>query len=670
MIHHVVNLVVVQLFWISLVLIGCALIKYSISAWHLSWARIINRQPIFFQAVVWYLGGFVFFGLLSVPFYVLALPVSTFALIYVTIMLFAGIWLWFQVLRPQIIILKNHKFNAIKKNLFKQKPYIFVLFIGVLLLLAFDYIFSLYVGGQIAEGSDSYVFLAKITNMLATGMSFSDGFIETALESRYHLNAYMAILAVPSYLFEYFMLPADVWRWSFGFARLVQWLAIFSLAYVSSRVWFSFSKTKAQYLGLLAVVIAIATADFMKADFPNQVVNVWIILYICGIALLEHAKTRQGASIALIALSSVAICLTHPTYSLMVSLFTGIFLIARLVSDKFKLLHNRRRFGIYLCAIGILLVAPVLTAYFPQRIGKYGNTDNISTIDVIGTEIITPVVPSNLYKWILGLFTVAGFSYMLFSVRKQRSQLILVLTLLTFFAMTAHNPLFMSVTEEKLPLWLVARFSSMNILSYVATLFGLLCIARIGAIYFGNNRRLQGSFSVLMPCIGALMIFILYAGNTYKYMYHWTRGIEDNYYEFIYRTRESFDGAFPVNATIFANKGDSYFLPAVVPVKVVAVDFGHATPNTHAQARLDCQSQTSQNYNRDNLAYMGVDYVFIARWETDFDQRMQIMKQRPNDFTYFIENPDYVVYKFNRSSINYSNVDQACRDIKTIEDID
>lgn len=676
MIEKIIELVTVQLYWGSLLLIGWGMITKVDSTFrvrsNLRIREFTSYFPLPLRLLFWFMVAFTTLGLFSVLLYIFQLPVWVFVLAYVAGLVnsAACVLACFNTERQRGDVL--HRMVGAFRLPGDSKVIITVLILLTCALMG-DYLFALYVGGQVAEGSDSYVFMAKAVTMIANGFSLDDGFISDMPETRYHFNALLALYTTPSFVTNNMIIPMETWRWSFAFFRMLEWMAIFSLAYSVFSKWLQFDKKSSLIYASVALITAVAmfSDDFMKANFPNQVSNVWIILFVLGIILLESTKWKRETAIGLIVLPALALGLTHPTYALILFIFTVSFL------SYLLFFTGRRFFGsdirkntLYIIGCTILIISPLITYLMPNRIGEYPNSDNIQTTEIAGVDIIIPLIPRGIIGVAVTLLGVVGYGYMLVKLRRRRDQLALLTALLSFFLITGHNPVFMAVADGVLPLWLINRFLSMNVLSYIVAVVGVYVLVSWAAPVVARKRKLPRNSNVIAgtTLAACLVVSSLYITESYRYTYHWTKGIERGYYAFIDRTYDSFSNKIPTGSVLLANSGDSYFFPAVIPTKVVAVHFGHATPSVDAGSRLACQEALLSDYDPDNLAFAEVDYIVVARWEGDYERRVRILENNPSSYKLFSSNQDYVMYEFlGPEVVDENEVADSCREYKDAE---
>lgn len=661
--HNLISALLVNVFWISLVPIGFALLmffgenskRFGAAG---RFALFALRQQIVFRLLLAAAVAFAVFGVVAILCYLTHAPVVMFAVFYVMLLgaslVYMAIRLW-RILRAKTEFTFSLAFPL-------RGPMLFYLTLATVLTavgaVLFDFAVGNYIGAEVLDGSDAYVHIAKIMTMLHQGFSLDDGFFSTIVESRYHYNVVHALYALGSYVTG--LPPAEVWRYSLGFFRVLVWASLFSFAYHICVYWLK-NKTHALLVASLAVIVALArfSGYFFVANYPNEIVVPWLVLLVVGMSLYEAG--RSGAFLMLMA--AFLAMMTHPTYALMAAGFVTLTLVVKAVLQRREFLQDKKSLIMYLSVLGLLVLSPLVSFVFPDRMTEESfSFGPFTTTDIAGYPILTPYVPRLFTEIAILAVCSLGFIGLVYLMRRTAKQLSIILALIIFFPIIAYNPLAFGIISDHLPLWLIDRFKAMNLLVYIALPLGAYMLAHILG-WFGKNyfrqpeRRMQNLkylFMLALCCIFALN----WIGTTYRnYTKH--REPSKHYYAFLERTSNSFGHILKDNKVVVASLGDSYFLPSAVSIDVVAIYDAHATPVADSGSRRECLDHLMKSFDYSSLHAVKADYIVIAKYESDFSKTYTKLKSLPY-LSKTAENSDFTVFVVDRGQEPAYPANKSC----------
>jgi hypothetical protein len=640
---YFIQAIPVLLYWASLVFIGLMAIRIIKERWLPKTIRgVSDNIPLL--VLLGFATSTIILGVFSVILYIFKLPAFVYTVFYLALLIVSITY----GTQPFISFLRK-KYTIRINGLSFWVPATIV--VGAILLLLIDYCISTLFGAQFAEGSDSYVHVARILSITQYGFIIDDSFLRGVVESRYHFNAIYALYVPIVQLLK--IIPADAWSLSVGFFRLIQWIALGALAYFMSHRYLIKDRKIAYYFSVSAVIIAMtmfgASHLMHVAMYPNKVVFLWQILLMIGLLLHFDNHQRLGSSIAI--MSAALITLTHPTYSLMTAIFICLALAGLLVCYIFGRNTSNKRFVLLMSLLlFVLMVSPIITAFFPNRMtaGSF-NFGDFTTTSIFGIKILILWIPETVKEWLIAIIQILGYSYLLFKLWRSKKIAVftICLVLILFTYLTINNPAFMVIVQGKLPIWLLARFGAMNVFQFISLPLGLyvLCIGIYHIVKSSYWRYVVGGIVLL-----AFMIYSVFGlANSYRNLYSATKGIDHGYLEFIHRTSNTLGNTFKPGSLVVANLGDSYFFPASLPVKVVAIHEAHATPDAASKERLACQAQLfSTLFDKGLLRTIQADYIVLAKWDLQYKALVERLNM-DQSFKRIQETQEYMVYKI----VNY-----------------
>jgi hypothetical protein len=557
---------------------------------------------------------------------------------------------------------------------FKDQPFISrLVFLGMLVLLTGDFAFNMWLKSYALNGGDTFLHLARMVTILARGFTINSGYFGNLVETGYHYNVVYALYVVPAQLFH--LQPSTIWEYSAGFFRLLQWAAIFTLAWHICTVWLK-DKVNALLVSSLATIFAVSYygALFFIALYPDQLVVAWMILLVMTVSFYEQ---KPKASFLPSILVAFLIAMTHPTYAFMCAAFLGLAGLIKIILQWKDRAVIKQTLYFYLSLIVILMVSPVRTELYPQRfsanIVNFGNI--FQTMNFGSFSISRPyaIWHNPLIQMLLFGISTFGMWFIFYRTRKAKGQWPIVVSLIVFFPLLAYVPFTFSVLRLVLPLWVISRFGTMNILGDVAVVFGLY-----GLLYacsrWGDLQRNLPSWlkrSEATALIGVVIVLGLSAYYILPTYHKMTPEMtqNSNYYSFMNQTYTDFHSVMGGEKTVVASSGDSYVLSAVLPVYVIAIEVGHTAPTADAPDRQACQTYLMNHFDYADLQAVKASYVTIATYDPHFvkeraeissDSYLHLMAHDSNFLVYsFIKQPAHPIAKPDRACTKYQQVEAS-----------
>lgn len=667
MLKTLVIITLIQLYWLSFPLIGYALLlvlknhnfKYAKIGEFAAYILQLHFLVRLFFALLF---GMAAYGIVSIFMYTFHLPAIVMTVIYSFFLLFSIGYLLIHFFKHKSF----EKIKNIKITLARSKLSYLTLVIALLAIsfVAIDYYLSLRYGGTIYLGNDVYVHLARIITILEDGYSFRDGFFEGIIESRYHVNlVYSLYIPISQLVSAIEVLPFDVWRWSLGFFRFLQWLAVFNLAYFIFK--YLLKRRDVLVWSYLAVVSSVAfmSGTFFIANYPNQIVNLWVIAYVIGMIIYENYR-KYGI---IIILAAILLALTHPTYSLMVAIFTAFYIVLRVVFN-FRGVRKPRQYVIYLLSIVILMSSPVLTQLFPNYISKFVTQTGVNFNYSLFLPL-TPIDDLQLPMLVLGVLTAI---YLLIHLRHMRKFQIIFLSLILFIPIIIFNPIAIAILGKFLHTGIFYRFNAMNVLWLILLpLAAVVLILAIGKLVekikmkSGIERAVVRT-SYVVAITGVLLVSAVAIKPSYDIYEKFITPGGDYEYERIHRLHDQLSERIEDDALVVANEVDSYLLAPVLSVYTLTIPTSHATPTAAMANRVTCQDAIMTNFNLADLKAIDAEYIFLSYWEEESIEQIQ----RADSKAYLdkiIQTQDFVVYEVDKSVKHNGNGNKSCAVFSLIE---
>lgn len=517
-----------QLFWLSFIVIGAAALGLYRRVRQKDWQTIsefLGSMGFVVRALIYFSIGIACFVPVVVVGYIAKLPLAILALIYLIVLILSIISIsrnWRQLISN----LRRHLANYGREQWLRL--------VIVSLVLAVDVWYALHTGGRI--DNDTPVHLGKIQLYLNSGhLSFEDPYVgyNGGFDLRYSANLLFGLQAIAGYLFRQSAL--EIWFYSFACYRLLMWAGFYLLCRAFLPEWLS-----RRWAWFIVILSILTYRDYflVYAELPHCIVLVWV-----GILLVGLQQLFQRRSPSLFLLAALLIAETHAVTSAITIVFLCLYGGCLLIVRRLPL----RTAGYLIGAVLLLAIPVIVNASVPVRsTGQVVNQDvrggGLHTVNLVVHKAGPLVVPSlsqflrlhggdSVFNWmtlgvgsgvivyllflrrlrpsklkqaiVLLLILVAvavydtyymslfGTIVMLWYMRSLEERVLLGLVML-FYALTAYNPVFLTVLYGHVPLWTIARFQDFNPVSYITPLVGVVCLCTFAARYWGYERLANG----------------------------------------------------------------------------------------------------------------------------------------------------------------------------------
>jgi hypothetical protein len=574
MIHHILIAIAVSLFWASFALIGfAAWLRTGASDSRgrlLALHRFVDDCPWPVQLLIFFAFGMALMVPAALLAYALSVPTGALATFYVGLLVLALYvvlthWRWVAECLRGAWQWSRSSWLATG------------LFVGMLLALGG---FGTMAGAYMAEGTDSFVHMAKIMQIADGHPTFADPFFNGGVqETRYHLNILYVLYAVIAQLLS---VPAyEVWRASLAFFLVAAGLSVFATAwYFLPRAW------QRSWPQIIAVLSMLMTMRFWyNANYPNQVVLLWFVLFIIG--LMRYLRNREPL---LLVVSVALIALTHASYALMALGFTVLLVVGLMLFDRPSLRAIGGRGALVLSACMLVLALPsAITFMFPDRMTEFsftlgGANEALKLVSVGPFEILNPqFMYVRGLEWITAVAAAAiGYAWVIWK-SPGRLEKIFVGALVLFYGLIAFNPIFFALFADTVPTWLVQRFSYFNRLGVVAPAIGFVVVA------VWILRRVVTARLLPLVVFTAGCALVLLPATTQAQYADLLAGIRaSNRQMVVLRAMDELKPAMQ-NQTIIATLGDGFVVPSAMPVEsVIWMPESNASPMADMTRRKAC----------------------------------------------------------------------------------
>lgn len=634
------SVIAVQLFWISIVLIGWTLTQLFVKRDKETAHRWLGL-PFAMQFLIASATGFGLFSLFTVIAYCFALPIWTLTLFYLSFLVGSGVYL---LQNRRSIVLSVRKLSSI------LRPQLFFSPLGVMTVIVLvDLGLMFFIGGFL--GGDGFVHVSKIRHLLGHGFTLTDAYYGTVPETRHTVSVLHTLMAIPS---SFGINPITSWYASGILFKLLKSIAVFSLAW--QLFYWVKERLRLQYSALV-VIISLAIYSNYFISYPSIFVTVWIILLIIG---LFHMV--QYRNISLLLLASLLIATTHPVASLAAVLLVGLVGVGLALFER-TLLTKKIILGLTGSAL-LLLSTPLFTALLPNQMSDYTRNygaNGYSYYHIGGLRAFSPVAAEYFATdsftatswpiWALSLLGIGG----LFVLVKDRRYRIVIGALILYVPLVLYNPVIFTALTKVLPVWGIARFTAVNQLTLVMAFFGLLMICT----GIGKIVRLRPRISLLILTVASLTIFVRMqafgaidpkvdrTGSMYKQQ------------KFVYDSLHDLAPVLPDdnNAIVLAEQSwDSFIIPVVAPLRVVAINEANSPPAADMKNRQACFSVLYNTLDPGTLKQARVSYVLVKR----SNNALLGLALSNTQLTIQKQSSDYVLFKFNGAGVNTAG-NPVCR---------
>jgi len=632
-----IPVLVVQLYWLSIVIIGWVLVRCLLS---LSKSRFAHKWPDLPLAAKFLIAAatsFTLFGIFTVIGYLFKLPPWWLGLSYGMALALTFVYCVANFSKIRKAILPT------TKSLWTGYRTIGILspFSLMLALVVIDLVINFFIGSFI--GADGFVHVSKIRHLSTSGFTLTDAYYGTVPETRHTISVTHTLMAVPSW---FGINPIVSWYASGAFLKLVKLSAIFYLGW-RLLSWMK-HKLRMNFASLI-VIFSLGLFNNYFNSYPSLFAATWIILLI--IALLDVV---DGHNIAILLIACALIALTHPITALAVAILMGLVFFLLLVFDR-QTLDKRKIWGFI---IGFVLLAstPIFAATLPNRM-----TDNVKNYGV-NQSIFYSIGSHQAFKpSISKYFAIDAFTAIpelvvvllfigiagLFIVNKKRPYRIIIASIVLYVPLVLYNPIAFSLLRRLLPDWGLARFGIVNQLTLSFGFFGLFIIFLTINKFF-SAKIIRFSVPVLTVATAIIFIFTQSFGSVDPRNDRGASMYQQQ--KTTYGNLADITQVLPndKNAIVFAERtNDSFMIPVVAQLRVVAINEFNSTPAADMQDRLICSDLLYYNLQSDMLKQVGVSYVLTQRQDTNFYGRALKNPQ----LTPVKENDRWVLFKFNGSGI-------------------
>jgi hypothetical protein len=534
----VIDVLLIQLFWFSFIIIGLGLLLLYRRTWLLHHAeppfwKFFSMSSVLIKLFMAFLIGV---GICIVPIavaYVFELPIVWLSLFYLCLLIGSVTFMASQY----SFLIRSVRIKPTKRHV--------ALYILVLVALGFDYAVSLWTG--VSFNGDAPLHLAKIQLFLNNDhLTLADPFVgyNGILDLRYSTNIAYALQAIGASLLH--LTALKFWFYSYAFSRWLVWLSLFTLA----KVFLPQSTPKEwPYIILILCPFMYNGYFFTNAELPHAVVLIWISSFLVGLKLLFETNSKF-----LVLLAALLIATTHALAALEVIGFLVILILILALSKAI----SRQQLVTLATAVCLLAVPVGANAVIPSRSTAIANTKTTAYgLHGVGLEErkLGPIVmslprlsttpeafsPLDLKFFLVGAFLVPyvfllkrvrqpaikiftfslilivaleafnvayaslfGSIYLIYKLKNKQLK-ILVLLATIYYALIAYNPIVLTLTQNKIPLWFIARFQDFNTLAYVTPIIGML------AAYEGLGRYIQvpkraGSYYWLLAILAVVAV--------------------------------------------------------------------------------------------------------------------------------------------------------------------
>ena len=644
------NILIVNLYWFTLPIIGYAFLRYVSSQKKeifglLYLAKYIIKQHAFVIFIYSFATYFALISLLSIPLYLVHAPAVVASIIYVVFLVMAIVYLLVLFIKNMYYTKTIDPFKLSGLDLYTK-----IIFTLLVVILVSDFFLAMYIKAFYA--GDAVFHLSRIVDIIAYGFNVNSPHHSSLPEAAYHYNAVYTLYIPLSQLGH--IPPFTIWEYSLSFFRLLQWAAIFTLAMHITEKLIGLKRgivLLSSSFSILAIML-MAGAQFI-ATYPSMVVVLWLILLVITISL--HERQTRGFKYT-IPVISLMIALTHPTYSLIALLFIIFYLFSKGI--LFKGIKIRETY-VYLISIVILSIPPIISYLVPGDLNETQQSIfRPVTITIFGQFIKRPFTYEtgiSLLTGILLVFSFIGLSFLIYKQRARRSQFALLLSLTLFFPVIVFNPLVYSRLSSILPFWLIERFSQMNVLVLLSAGIGVYAITVLTGHIIHNNKVINRAPIITSIVLLALSPMVAY--GTYSYLF--VRGSWNQYgYTVIDTSFEQLSTLYRKSDLVVTDPERSFFLPSILPVDILAVEDGHSTKAADTTNRLICQKEIMTNLRYQDLQYIGADYIEIP------NERVGDLMISQNNLKSVATVQELTIFKFTktRATLEEQEVTQACID--------
>jgi len=672
MLHSIFPVVITNLYWLSLPFIGYTVIHFLSSFQRVP--EVIRKGALGLRrqhAIILFFAALVISCSISAPFvfiaYLVGLSVKILAICYMAVIIVAIIYMGRILVRS---LFKVSSWNPLL--LAGETNFVKYISLTLVLILCADFGLALYIKSYAISDYDTYYHLTRIVSMLYDGhLSMNSGFFTNVLDASYPTNYLYALYLIPAKIFH--LQPMVIWEYSFGFFRLIQWAATFTLGYFVFSRWLD--KRKSIVYAVFATICSISVYSYYNftAPYPNHLVNIWVIAFI--ILLIKYITNLDRLYLFSLFGVSFLITTTHATYAAMCAMFTVYWYVIYIAiyhhGDTTIYLKKTRALG---ATVVVLMIGPIITKLIPShatssqlQIGGI-SIDHVGSLSMLSLKIVQPQTITQAIILGLGIF---GAIYLIREWGWRKSDLTSVpIALVSFVVFVGFFPPIFTILTKILPGWVVERFQAMDVLVYVLPVVGIVGLVKIAAISVKSRGKVIPTNVKYLIVASIVAIMAIPIGvRSYRSLVELHKD-NKNMYTYMMSLQSSLVGIIPNNSRILSDKRISYSLPAVLPVNVISLVEGHSTVAADTADRVACQNHLFKTFDYTDLLSTGVDYVIVSSYDNDIDSINQLIGSSPYLQKIAVAN-DLSVYKFNESvevsTAPYSSEYKACGIYSRIE---
>lgn len=623
----------VQLYWISIVFIGWSLVKTLLTVTKGSFIRDWQRLPIAAKFVISTAVAFALFCGFTVIGYALSLPPWWLNLTYIASLLYALYYNYKN--RPVSPAASIKMFGRAILDVKLISP------LGILLILAvIDLFLTFFIGGFM--GADGFVHISKIRHLTLEGFTLTDAYYGTVPETRHTVSVMHTIVAIPS---AFGVNPITSWYASAVFFKLVKFCAIFYLAW--KLMYRIKGGSRIQYAAL-ATILPLAIYNNYFISYPSYFVATWVLLF--TVALLDVTK-RQNHWLLFIA--GTLIAFTHPLAAIACSLLLVLVVLGWLIVDQS--LFTKQFSLMLLATFTVLLSTPLFTATLPNQMTDAVRNFGAKDMTYYRLGSLTTLKPTDAQYfdtqhamfWPLAALSALGIIGLFVFIKDRRYRCVIGGAVL-LVPLILYDPITFSIITKQLPVWAVARFNVANQLTLFMAFFGLMLLI----VGIPKLLKLRISTNVLTTLLLAAVSIIFICFQTYGAVDVGTaRNLSMfDQQESVLSDMQNIQQVLPNDkyAIVLAERTwDSFIIPVVAPLHVVAIHDNNSTPAADMVHRSACYDMIYASLNPALTKQAGVKYVLARKSETVF---YSLAASDPN-LRAVKHNSDRTLYKFNDDGI-------------------
>jgi len=631
----------VQLFWLSIVCIGwslvCALQRCTKNNFIYKWQDL----PAAAKFVIATALSFTLFSVFTVIAYILSLPSWCLGVFYIC-SLTATILYAFRFGATTY----TQSFHSAVKTITAIRLWSPVGTLIVLLLI--DLFLTFFIGGFM--GADGFIHISKIRHLTLDGFTLTDAYYGTVPETRHTIGVLHTLMTVPS---VFGINPITSWYASAVFFKLVKTCAIFYLAW--RLFYWKRGDIRIKYAAT-ATILPLALYNSYFISYPAFFVAVWIMVF--TVALFDVAEHKN---LSLLVISSILIACTHPLASIATALLLCLVVAAWLIFER-KLFTRRLALGL-LATLAILMSTPIFAATLPNQMtdtAKNFSANDMNYFHVGSLRAFSPTrvqyfdTPAAL-SWSIAILSALGVIGLFVFIKNRRARCVVGAAVL-FAPVVLYNPISFTVLSKHLPIWAIARFTVANQLTLFMAFFGLLFLA--ASLQKLVRPHLSSATIARLLFVTTLIIFV--CTQTYGAV-DAAQGKNLSIYDqqrTVLTDMSDIEQALPNDkgAVVLAERTwDSFIIPVVAPLHVVAIHESNSTPAADMTHRSACFDLLYASLDPTLMKQAHVKYVLAKQSETIF---YDLAARSPN-LKPIKQTATRVLYKFDGADVIAAN-NPAC----------